>query len=274
MGYSLLQNQTSRALIFRLRSSTDSVTPLAGVTPTVAFSKNGAAFAAPAGALTEIGVGFWKVAGNATDQNTLGPLILNATVSGGNTTEEVFEVVAYNPDVATNLGLSGIPAATPGANGGLPTCDASNNVRANLVAVLATALTETTGGNLAAAVKKLFDVATPVLTAASVNQGGDNFARIGVNGAGLTNLGDTRLANLDAAVSGIVAGVFGATADGVTLTRILTALLAFTNGKVTITDNGNSTSTATFLKRDGTTPAFTATYNQTTGARGTTGANP
>lgn len=51
-------------------------------------------------------------------------------------------------------------------------------LKANLVQVLATALTETTGGNLAAAFKKLFDVATPVLTAASVNQTGNNYTEL------------------------------------------------------------------------------------------------
>lgn len=42
--------------------------------------------------------------------------------------------------------------------------------RVSLGMILGTALTETVGGYLAAAFKKLFDVATPVLTAASVNQ--------------------------------------------------------------------------------------------------------
>ena len=49
----------------------------------------------------------------------------------------------------------------------------------DVVKVLGTALTETSGGYLAAGFKKLFDVASPVLTAASVNQTGDAFAAIG-----------------------------------------------------------------------------------------------
>lgn len=55
----------------------------------------------------------------------------------------------------------------------------SGVVKANLVQILATALTETVGGYLAAAFKKLLDVATPVFTAASVNQTGDVYARLG-----------------------------------------------------------------------------------------------
>jgi hypothetical protein len=76
----------------------------------------------------------------------------------------------------------------------------SGVVKSNLVQILGTVLTET-AGQIAAAFKKLFDVSGPVLTAQSVNQTGDSFGRIGAAGAGLTSLGDTRIAFLDAAVS-------------------------------------------------------------------------
>ena len=55
----------------------------------------------------------------------------------------------------------------------------SAKLQVDLVKILGTALTETVGGYLAAAFKKLFDIETPVLTAASVNQGGDAYARLG-----------------------------------------------------------------------------------------------
>lgn len=48
----------------------------------------------------------------------------------------------------------------------------------DLKAILGTALTETSG-QIAAGVKKVFDVGTPVFTAASVNQTGDAFVRLG-----------------------------------------------------------------------------------------------
>jgi hypothetical protein len=93
----------------------------------------------------------------------------------------------------------------------------SGVVKANFVQILATALTET-AGFLAAGFKKFFNVAVPVATVATVDQTGDSYGivssgtfgnaaikgyvdDIGVAGAGLTALGDTRLANLDAAVS-------------------------------------------------------------------------
>lgn len=55
----------------------------------------------------------------------------------------------------------------------------SGVVKANLAQILGTALTET-AGQIAAAFKKVFDVAAPVFTALSVNQTGDSFARVGV----------------------------------------------------------------------------------------------
>lgn len=73
-----------------------------------------------------------------------------------------------------------LPTSAAGsAAGALPTVDASNRVNSSLAAILGTALTETTGGWLAAALKKLLNVASPVLTAASINQTGDAYARLG-----------------------------------------------------------------------------------------------
>lgn len=54
----------------------------------------------------------------------------------------------------------------------------SGIVKANLAQILGTALTET-AGQIAAGFKKVFDVASPVFTATSVNQTGDSYARVG-----------------------------------------------------------------------------------------------
>lgn len=56
---------------------------------------------------------------------------------------------------------------------------ASGVVQADTRQVLGTAVTEGGAGRLAAAFTKLFDIAVPVLTAASVNQTGDNYPRLG-----------------------------------------------------------------------------------------------
>lgn len=112
------QSTAVRNLVFRMLSTTDGFTPTTGLTVTVTLSKNGGAFAAAAGAVTEIANGYYQVAANATDSNTLGGLILYGTGTGAKA-NAVFEVVAFDPRSATNLGLSGLPTASPGAANGL-----------------------------------------------------------------------------------------------------------------------------------------------------------
>jgi hypothetical protein len=112
MGYSLLQSQTAMPLIFKMRASSDHIAALTGAAPTVVISKNGGNFGSPSGAVTEIGNGWYKVAGNATDTATLGPIALYATAASGDPADEEFEVVAYNPQAATNLGLTNLDAAS------------------------------------------------------------------------------------------------------------------------------------------------------------------
>lgn len=108
---SLVQQSTTQlALKFLLVSSTDHISPVTGATATVTIRKEGGAFAAPAGAVTEIANGWYQVAGNATDTNTLGDIILHATATGADPTDRVVAtVVAFNPQAA-NLGLSNVSA--------------------------------------------------------------------------------------------------------------------------------------------------------------------
>lgn len=104
MGYQLTQSSTTRPITFALVLAADHTTPATGKTPTVLLSKNGAAFGAAAGAVTEIGNGLYSVAGNATDSNTLGPLWIYVTASGCDAVLDIFEVVTHNPSVL-NLDL-------------------------------------------------------------------------------------------------------------------------------------------------------------------------
>jgi hypothetical protein len=121
MGYPVQQSTTGQPLVFLIVGSSDHITGLTGATPTVTISKNGAAFASPAGAVTEIGNGWYKVAGNATDNATLGPLILNATATSGDPTSDQYPVVAYNPQDAVHLGLTALPNTACTTNASLLT---------------------------------------------------------------------------------------------------------------------------------------------------------
>lgn len=100
MNYEVKQSTTTYALVFLMVDSTDHVTGKTGLTPTVTLSKNGGAFASPSGAVSEIANGWYKVAGNATDNATLGPLILHATGTGADPTDVVYTVVTDLPGVA------------------------------------------------------------------------------------------------------------------------------------------------------------------------------
>lgn len=101
MSYQIKNASTVYPLLFLMVQSSDHMTGLVGLTPTVTLRKPGGTFAAPAGAVTEVGNGWYQVAGNATDTNTNGPLILHATGTAADPVDMVFEVVAFNPQSAT-----------------------------------------------------------------------------------------------------------------------------------------------------------------------------
>lgn len=126
MGYPIQLSSTGQNLLFMMVSASDHITGATGKSPTVLLSKNGATFASPAGAVTEVANGWYQVAGNATDSGTLGPLALHATASGCDPSDDVFMVVAYNPLDAVHLGLTALPNAAAAASGGLPTVGTSS----------------------------------------------------------------------------------------------------------------------------------------------------
>jgi hypothetical protein len=81
-------------LLFLMVDSTDHVTGKTGLTATVTLSKNGATFASPAGAVSELANGWYQVAANATDSATIGSLTLHATGTAADPTDVQFSVVA------------------------------------------------------------------------------------------------------------------------------------------------------------------------------------
>lgn len=104
---------------------------------------------------------------------------LLVSVSGATNAAETDFVVPLtdvDPYDSVRGGQTALPNAAAGANGGLPVLSSS----ATTLAYTISTLTTYTGN-------------TP--------QTGDSYARIGSAGAGLTSLGDTRIANLDATVS-------------------------------------------------------------------------
>ncbi len=123
----LKKSQTARNLLFFMALSTDHITGATGKTVTVTISKNGGAFASPSGAVSEIANGWYQVAGNATDSNTSGSLILHATASGCDPADKEFEVQGFDPDDAVHLGLSALPNVASGSAGAIPTTGTGAN---------------------------------------------------------------------------------------------------------------------------------------------------
>lgn len=151
MGYPIQNGNTTRPLLFLMVQSSDHLTGITGATPTVTLSKNGAAFAAPAGAVTEVGNGWYKLAANATDAGTNGPLLLHATAASADPTDDRFDVVSYNPDDAVRLGLTALPNVASGSAGAIPTTGTgANQINVASGAVTVGTNNDKTGYSLAA----------------------------------------------------------------------------------------------------------------------------
>jgi hypothetical protein len=95
VSYQLPQENTSLPLRFLLVLASDHITGATGKTPTVTIAKNdGAGFVTPAGAVAELGNGWYAVAPNASDASEIGPLTLHATATACDPSDEEFVVVA------------------------------------------------------------------------------------------------------------------------------------------------------------------------------------
>lgn len=105
------QSSSSQNLVFLMVDAIDHLTGKTGLSPAVTFSKNGATFASPSGSVSEIGNGWYQVAGHASDSSTLGPLALHATASGADPVDMLYEVIACDLHDAAGLGLSRLDAA-------------------------------------------------------------------------------------------------------------------------------------------------------------------
>lgn len=91
------QSSANYPVLFFMLDASDHVSGKTGLTPTVTLSKNGGAFAASAGAVSEIGNGWYQLAGNATDRSALGSLALHASATGADDCDIVLQIVDYDP---------------------------------------------------------------------------------------------------------------------------------------------------------------------------------
>jgi hypothetical protein len=95
----ILAKSTAHNRAFLMVQSADHISALTGATVTANISKNGGAFGAAGGAVTEIANGWYYVALNSTDTGTAGDLAFHCTATSGDPTDFVDQVV--DPAVVT-----------------------------------------------------------------------------------------------------------------------------------------------------------------------------
>lgn len=112
-----IKQSTTYNRAFLLVLTSDHITGATGKTPSVNISKNGAAFAGAAGAVTELAFGWYNIALTTADTGTLKDLAFHCTGAACDPTDFVDQVVALDPFTATvNPGANGITASTIAAN--------------------------------------------------------------------------------------------------------------------------------------------------------------
>ena len=233
MAYDILQSSTQSPLLFLMVSSTDHISAVTGITPTVTISKAGGTFASPSGAVSEIANGWYKVAGNATDTGTLGPLALHATGTGADPTDIVVaNVVGYDPQ--------------------------SNDLTATMKTSVTTACTASTP--TAAAVTGAVGSVTGAVGSVTGNVGGNVVGSVASVTAGVTvttNSDKTGYA-LSAAGSAAMTEGYAAIGAAPTIAQLLYEIRAL------LAEKSIASTTLTTKKLDGLTTAATYTLNDAT----------
>jgi hypothetical protein len=100
------QSTTSYPVNFLMVDSADHITGKTGLSVTVTLSKNGGAFGAPSGAVSEISNGWYSLVGNAADRGTLGELLIHATAAGADPTDDTYEIVTDDPFAGNAAGMN------------------------------------------------------------------------------------------------------------------------------------------------------------------------
>jgi hypothetical protein len=106
----LVKQSASKVVPFFMVDSSDHISPKTGLSPSVQISKAGGTFAAAGGTVAEIGNGWYRITLSTTDTNTLGSLAFYITATGADPVSFSIQVVAFDPESSTDLGLSRIDA--------------------------------------------------------------------------------------------------------------------------------------------------------------------
>lgn len=108
-------NSTDHPITFLMVSSSDGKTGLTGLSPIINLAKDGGIFYLASGTVSEMNYGWYSLAGNSFDRNTLGELAIHASGAGADITDDKYVIVPWNP-FEKNQGLnalSGIDTTLP-----------------------------------------------------------------------------------------------------------------------------------------------------------------
>jgi hypothetical protein len=98
------KGSTDLPIVFFMADETDHETGLTGLTCVVTLSKNGGTFGAALGAVSELGSGWYSLAGNATDRDTIGVLAIHVEATGADDRDLEIEIVSAAPNQAAFVG--------------------------------------------------------------------------------------------------------------------------------------------------------------------------
>ncbi len=112
------QNSTSHPILLFMADEEDHLTGLTGLAPAVTLSKDGGAFASAEGEVSEVGNGWYALAADADDRDTLGTLIIHAEAVGADTFDMDVEILAADPptqeeiriEMDTNSKIANLPS--------------------------------------------------------------------------------------------------------------------------------------------------------------------
>jgi hypothetical protein len=139
----LKQGSTTNVPFF-MRDSTDSNSGKTGLSPTATIYKNTGSFGAPAGAVSEIGNGWYQLAANGTDLANKGMFLIHATATGADPWDDNHEVVTDLPGdtVASVTGAVGsVTGAVGSVTGAVGSVTAAVTITAGSVQAIWDALT-------------------------------------------------------------------------------------------------------------------------------------
>jgi len=107
----VITKDTAKPITVLMIDAADHLTGKTGLSLSIWASKNGGSFSTITPTVTELNYGWYKLALTPSHTDVNGDLCIHITGTGADPLDITMQVVAYNPESATNLGLTNMDAA-------------------------------------------------------------------------------------------------------------------------------------------------------------------